>query len=172
MIPVRYVNEGGIEDSLDIFPAITEEAYLMAHPEARPARAYHVMCAEGDVAGIVEMLHHLSAENGGDIPQLGHVLRYRDPLAGGVSGLHLAIQQGQEEVMWLLLWLASSVPTDVFPTEAQHMAQVHQIDRLDTMGADIRGLVNDAGRSALDIAQSQGGRWERVINTGVLASQS
>jgi hypothetical protein len=169
---VRYVNEGGIEDSLDILPTITEEAYLVAHPEARPARAYHVMCAEGDVAGIVEMLQDLHAETDGDVVQLGHLLRYRDPLGGGKSGLHLAIQEGREEVVWLLLWLASGAPTDLFPEEVRRMAQSYQIGRLDTAGADIRALVDDAGQSARDIAEAQGGRWEQILDTGVLGARS
>ncbi|KAH6667011.1 hypothetical protein F5X68DRAFT_225271 [Plectosphaerella plurivora] len=167
-ILARYVNEGGIEDNLDILPTITEEAYLIAHPEAQPARAYHVMCAEGDVAGIVEMLQNLHEENGGDIVQLGHLLRYRDPLAGGTSGIHLAIQKGREEVVWLLLWLASTVPTEMFPDEVRHMAESYRIQRLDMTGADIRALIDDAGQSARDIAEAQGGQWASLLNTGVL----
>lgn len=40
LILVRYHNEGGIQENLDILPLITEEAYLNANPAARPARAF------------------------------------------------------------------------------------------------------------------------------------
>lgn len=163
-IPTRYVNEGGIQDNLDILPTITEEAYLVAHPEARPARAYHVMCTEGDLDGIVELLRDLNDEFNGDTVQLGHVLRYRDPLAGGISALHLAVQHDHEEIAWLLLWLVSSLDTSVFPDHARHVAASWQIQRLDTAGDDIRALRTDAGLSAGDIARSKGGRWDALAD--------
>ncbi|KAM0334005.1 hypothetical protein ACHAQA_001025 [Verticillium albo-atrum] len=168
VILARYVNEGGIEDNLDILPTVTEEAYLTAHPEARPARAYHVMCSEGDATGIVELLHDASQELGGDTIQLGHLIRYRDPLNGNKSGLHLAVERGREEVVWLLLWLASSLPTDDFPESARNIAKAAHIGRLDVSGDDIRSLQSDDGKLANDIAQRMPDQWGTVVNSGVL----
>ncbi|KAM0272230.1 hypothetical protein ACHAQH_008772 [Verticillium albo-atrum] len=168
VILARYVNEGGIEDNLDILPTVTEEAYLTAHPEARPARAFHVMCSEGDASGIVELLHDASAELGGDTVQLGHLIRYRDPLNSNKSGLHLAVERGREEVFWLLLWLASSLPTDSFPDSARDIAKAAHIGRLDISGDDIRSLQSDAGKSPYDIAQRMPDQWGIINETGIL----
>lgn len=55
----RYHNEGGLQENLDIFPLIKEEAYLSVNPSARPARAYLTMCSEGDITGIVEYVSFL-----------------------------------------------------------------------------------------------------------------
>ncbi|CRK48154.1 hypothetical protein BN1723_001411 [Verticillium longisporum] len=139
-----------------------------AHPEARPARAYHVMCSEGDATGIVELLHDASAELGGDTVQLGHLIRYRDPLHNNKSGLHLAVEKGREEVLWLLLWLASSLPTESFPESAQNVAKAAHIGRLDTSGDDIRFLQSVGGKSAYDIAQRMPDQWGVINDSGVL----
>lgn len=50
----KYYNEGGVQECLDIFALVKEEAYLDANPLARPARAFLTMCSEGDVGGLVE----------------------------------------------------------------------------------------------------------------------
>ena len=55
----RYHNEGGLQENLDIFPLIREEAYLSGNPSARPARAYLTMCSEGDITGIIEYVFFL-----------------------------------------------------------------------------------------------------------------
>src|SRR6266516_5275873 len=49
-------NEGGTENNLDILPHITEEAYLIAHPEARKARAFMQYCGEGDILSMISLL--------------------------------------------------------------------------------------------------------------------
>lgn len=165
-ILVKYANEGGIQEDLDILPSITEEAYLEAHPEARPARALHVMCAEGDVAGIVELLRDIHDE----VEDLGAFVRYQDPLAEMTSGLHLAIKNSQEETVWLLLWLAATIPDDGFPSPARHVAQSLGIGRLQvTVEGDIRGLRDGRGRSAADLAQEIQGPWVVLLEAGVLS---
>lgn len=126
------------------------------------------MCAEGDVAGIVELLDDASHELGSDKLQLGHLIRYRDPLAGGKSGLHLAIEHGQQQVVWLLLWLASSLSIDAFPLEARHEAKSLGIERLDVAGEDIRGLRTDDEQLADDIARTMPGQWATLLASGVL----
>ncbi|OLN86347.1 hypothetical protein CCHL11_09352 [Colletotrichum chlorophyti] len=168
-ILTRYVNEGGLQDGLDILPNITEEAYLDANPEARPARAYHLMCSEGDVQGIVELLQDANEELAGDITQLGQLIRYQDPLAGGKSALHVAVEKAQEEVLWLLLWIASPLPTDAFPIAARQAAEALQIVRLTNDNAeDIRALRTESGQTADDIAKGMPARWGALIEAGIL----
>ncbi|KAI1845132.1 hypothetical protein JX265_002783 [Neoarthrinium moseri] len=169
-ILTRYHNEGGLQESLDILPSITEEAYLAANPEARPARAYHVMCSEGDVGGIVELLRDVE-QGDGDEPSMNpmQLLRYQDPLSGSKSGLHLAVEKAQEEVLWLLLWLASPLPTDVFPAAAVEAAQSMGLQRPSTGRADdIRLLQDDRGRTAESIATEMDGIWSMVVQAGAL----
>ncbi|KAF6821773.1 hypothetical protein CMUS01_11352 [Colletotrichum musicola] len=168
-ILTRYVNEGGLQDALDILPNITEEAYLAAHPEARPARAYHLMCSEGDIQGVVELLRDANEELSGDVARLGQLIRYQDPLAGAKSALHVAVEKCQEEVVWLLLWIASPVPTDLFPDSARQVADALQIVRLTNDNAeDIRALRTDAGQTAEDVAKSMPARWTALIGAGIL----
>lgn len=164
----RYVSEGGIEDNLDILPIVKEEAYISAHPETRPARAYHLMCSEGDVEGILELLQDTSRNSGYDTIQLGHLLRYRDPLVGGKSGLHLAIENSQDEVVWLLLWLASSLLENAFPSSLRQIADSMNVERIDISGADIRALQTDAGLTAEDIARAMSGPWDSLLQPNVL----
>lgn len=163
-ILTRYTNEGGTEENLDILPSITEEAYLESHPEARPARALHVMCSEGDVGGIVVLLHDAS-NDGADV---GALLRYQDPLAGMKSGLHLAVENGQEEVAWLLLWLSSTVPDGAFPEVALQAAASMAVGRLN-VGADedVRGLKDSEGRTAGELAKHIQGPWSTWLDAGI-----
>jgi hypothetical protein len=164
-IVTRYTNEGGVEENLDILPSVTEEAYLQSHPEARPARALHVMCTEGDVGGIVELLQDASSE-GADV---GALLRYQDPLADMKSGLHLAVEKGQEEIAWLLLWLSSTVPDAEFPEEALMVAQSLGVGRLNVASSDdVRSLKDSEGRLAGQIAQQVQGPWAKWLGAGIL----
>ena len=164
----RYHNEGGIQDSLDIFPLIKEEAYLSANPAARPARAYLTMCAEGDIGGIVELLNALEEDpDEGDMSP-AELLRYQDPLDGNRTGLHVAIEKNQQETVWLLLWLASEYPTSAFPDEVVREAQVMGAGRQTARGPDIRGLSDDQGRNAEDVAGTMGNTWAGLLGGGVL----
>ncbi|KAI1171494.1 hypothetical protein F4777DRAFT_50804 [Nemania sp. FL0916] len=169
-ILTRYTNEGGIQEGLDILPAITEEAYLEANSQARPARAFHVMCSEGDVDGIVDLLRDID-QNSGDEPALSpaHLIRYQDPLANMKSGLHLAIENGREEVVWLLLWIASPLRTDAFPAPLREIAQAMGLPRPDTPSSDdIRAIEDGQGRTAEAIAAEQEGPWVALLQTNVL----
>ncbi|KAK1990471.1 hypothetical protein LX36DRAFT_405589 [Colletotrichum falcatum] len=168
-IITRYVNEGGLQDALDILPNITEEAYLASNPDARPARAYHLMCAEGDVQGVVDLLQDANEELAGDVSQLAQLIRYQDPLAGGMSALHLALDKEHQEVVWLLLWIASPLPTDLFPLSARQAAEALQIVRLTNDAAqDIRALRTDAGQTAEDVARAKPARWGALVDAGIL----
>ncbi|KAH9892230.1 hypothetical protein F4778DRAFT_749827 [Xylariomycetidae sp. FL2044] len=176
-ILARYANEGGTQEDLDILPAITEEAYLDSNPEARPARAYHVMCTEGDVGGIVELLRDAEQQPAGGEPAMNvsQLLRYQDPLANMKSGLHLAVGKGQEEVVWLLLWLASPLRNDRFPEPALQTAQALGLQRPATSASDdIRELRDDRGRTAETVAAEfrggggGGGNWAVMVQDGIL----
>ncbi|KAI9736818.1 MAG: hypothetical protein M1818_005869 [Claussenomyces sp. TS43310] len=198
-ILTRYTNEGGPQASLDILPLLTEEAYLDAHPAARPARAYLTMCAEGDVGGVVDLLRNLTAhahDDHGDAGPDGEdheiqqpddddddddnqetqhamppaaLLRYQDPLDARNGALHLAVARGQLDILWLLLWLASDLPTHAFPHHA--VAAVAQLgaDRAAAgSGEDIRGLRNEAGQTAAMLARNMGGAVADLVEAGIL----
>lgn len=162
----RYTNEGGIQENLDILPSITEEAYLENNPEARPARALHVMCAEGDVGGIVELLR----DAGDSIEDLTAFVTYQDPLGDMKNGLHLAIENSQEESLWLLLWLCSTIPESSFPDYARSVAEATGVGRLSVnREKDIRGLRDNQGRTAADLAQQRQGQWGHILQTSLLS---
>lgn len=166
-IPTKYTNEGGVQDNFDVLPSITEEAYLEANPEARPARAFHVMCSEGDVGGIVELLQDLEQDE--TSMSAGKLVRYQDPLAANTTGLHLAVEKGQEEVLWLLLWLASPLATELFPEAALAAAQSIGLQRSSTSSADdIRAFQDNRGRTAEAVASGLGGTLMKVVEAGVL----
>ncbi|KAI0472919.1 hypothetical protein GGR56DRAFT_589537 [Xylariaceae sp. FL0804] len=168
-ILTRYTNEGGVQENFDVLPSITEEAYLDANPEARPARAYHVMCSEGDVGGIVELLR--DAETAGeDEPMMkpAQLIRYQDPLANMKSGLHLAVENDQEEVVWLLLWIASPLRTEAFPGPAMQAAESMGLQRPGPPSEDVRALQDDQGRTAEALASERDGVWMSVLQAGVL----
>lgn len=172
-IPTRYVNEGGVQDNLDIFPLITEEAYLEAHPSARPARAYMTMCGEGDIVGIIELVQALqedsSAEDDENSMPPNEILRCRDPLDRYNSALHVAIEKFQPDVAWLILWLASSLPTEEFPQDAVRAAQVLGASReTATAGLDVRSLKDEDGYTAGDLAERLGGSWSAIVGSGIL----
>ncbi|CAJ2502660.1 Uu.00g100540.m01.CDS01 [Anthostomella pinea] len=169
-ILTRYKNEGGVQENLDILPAVTEEAYLEANPAARPARAFHVMCCEGDFGGIVELLRDADQADGEE-PTMdpAQLLRYQDPLADKKSGLHLAVEKRQEEVVWLLLWIASSLSTETFPEPAMQAAQAMGLHRPATSASDdIRSLRDDQGRTAETVAAEMGGVWAAMLQAGAL----
>ncbi|TVY30499.1 putative esterase [Lachnellula hyalina] len=164
----RYHNEGGVQENLDILPLITEEAYLDANPTARPARAFLTMCAEGDVAGVVELLKAIEEDRDEDDMSPAELLRYQDPLDEMKTGLHMAIEKNQQEAAWLLLWLASSLPTAAFPDEVTQAAQVMNAGRETADAADIRSLRDVQHRTAEDWAQNMGGVWAGLVGAGVL----
>lgn len=170
-ILTRYINEGGVQDNLDILPLITEEAYLDGHPTARPARAFMTMCSEGDVGGIMELLESQGDDEDSmeEFMPPAEILRYQDPLNGMKSSLHIAIEKSQEEIVWLLLWLASSLDLSVFPKEVAHAAQGLGAGRGTAgAGADIRSLKDEEGHTAEDIAAGMGGFWNVLLQPGVL----
>jgi len=164
----RYHNEGGIQENLDILPLITEEAYLEANPAARPARAFMTMCAEGDVSGIIELLKDIDENEDEESMSLAEILRFQDPLTSMKTGLHVAIERMQQEAVWLLLWLASGLNTQVFPEEVSQAAEAMGASRDTAGGIDIRSLRDEQERTAEDAAGSMGNSWAGLLGAGVL----
>ncbi|KAI1270540.1 hypothetical protein F5Y18DRAFT_15433 [Xylariaceae sp. FL1019] len=169
-IVTRYTNEGGVQDNLDILPAITEEAYLEANPQARPARAFQTMCGEGDVDGIVDLLRDVAqGEGDADTLSAADVIRYQDPLSDMKSGLHLAVEQQKEEVVWLLLWTASTLRTDVFPRPLREIATALGLERPNTSTTDdIRALQDSRSRTAEALAAEKEDAWTAMLENSVL----
>jgi hypothetical protein len=157
---------------LDILPLITEEAYLEANPSARPARAVMHMCSQGDVGGIFDLLETVEEDHEDgeqDSMPPADLLRYQDPLDGMKSALHLAIENGQQEIVWLLLWLASDVPDDKFPEEAIRVAEGVNASRQSAgSNVDIRSLRNTQGQTAGAVANAMGGTWTALLQSGIL----
>lgn len=133
------------------------------------------MCAEGDVSGIVELLKNVGGEyemdeddedeekeEGSMKPQ--DIIRWQDPLDGGKTGLHVALEKGQEEVVWLLLWLGSGMTE--FPQEVKQAAERLGAERYP--GEDVRGLRDEADRTPADVAREMGNAWAGLVGAGVL----
>jgi hypothetical protein len=97
------------------------------------------------------------------------LLRYQDPIGDMQSGLQAAVQGGSQEVAWLLLLLASTLPLTQFPPEVFQQAEAFGIERGDLTGkTDIRALRDSEGKSAEDSAREIGGVWTGWLGTGRL----
>lgn len=126
------------------------------------------MCGEGDVTGVVELLKALEEEpDEGDMSP-AELLRFQDPLDGQKTGLHVAIERSQQEAVWLLLWLASSLPTHAFPDEVAQAAENLEAGRETAGGVDIRVLRDEQGRTAEEVAGGMGDVWTGLLAAGIL----
>ncbi|KAL9608194.1 MAG: hypothetical protein Q9167_006954 [Letrouitia subvulpina] len=174
-------NEGGLQHEVDILPLLKEESYLKAFPEERKSRAFLEFCAEGDIGAILDLVNGDSDvsddEYGGEEEmQVGETngqegiltridpLRYQDPTNNMTSGLHVAISNNQEETVWLLLLLASTLEPNMFPPDVQQAAETLGAKREDQRNmVDIRTLRNSDGRTGNDLAAEIGGVWNNWI---------
>ena len=167
-------NEGGLQESLDILPILTEESYLRAFPEERKCRAFLEFCGEGDVEAIVDLLNDDDGEDDEDISGQGaghsiDVLRYQDQIGSNGSGLHIAIQNQRVEVAWLLLLLASTLEMNQIPAAVLQAAQSFGIQRENQSGTiDIRSLKDTQGATAEQRAAAIGGLWIEWLQSGRL----
>ncbi|KAK3902237.1 hypothetical protein C8A05DRAFT_15688 [Staphylotrichum tortipilum] len=177
-ILTHYTNEGGVQPSLDIYPTLLEESFLSANPSARPARAFHTLAAEGEVQGMVELLTDLSSPDSDsdddDVTPLtpAQLLAWRDPLNGLRSALHVALEAGQEEAVWLLLWLGSAAKGEDFPGAVVEVARGLGLPRrgegiLAGGGEDVRFVRDERGRSAEDVCLELGAPWTRLVEGGL-----
>lgn len=131
------------------------------------------MCSEGDIGGIVELLQNISNQDDQYSEEQSmdpvDILRYQDPLDGMKSGLHVAVEKNQMEVVWLLLWLASNMNSSSFPQQAVNVAQILGAERnIDWRGVDIRTLRNANGDTAGGVAERVGGSMAELVRAGIL----
>ena len=159
-------NEGGAQEEVDIMPQLSEEGYLKAYPEERRARAFMEFCRQGDLEATLNVLQDEDDED--DLAT--DILRYQDQLSEMQSTLHAAVIGGNQEVAWLLLYLASDLPLEQFPEGLIQQAETIGIGRSDNMGrADVRALKDLEGQTAEQFAADIGGPWESWLGTGRLA---
>ena len=161
----NITNEGGFQEDIDILPDLSEEGYLRAYPEEQKARAFIAFCRQGDLDAVFGVLQ---VEDDDDLAP--DVLRYQDQLNNMQSTLHAAIIGGNESVAWLLLYLASDLSTDQFPTNLLQEARSMGLQRGDDTGkADVRSLKDLDGRFAEHIASQMEGTWANWIGNARLA---
>jgi len=168
-------NEGGLQEKLDLLPILTDESYLKAYPEERRCRGFLDFCREGDIQAIVDLLsdnEEVAEDEDGEETTVGRdidVLRYQDQIGSMGSGLHVAIQNRREDVAWLLLFLASNLEIDQFPTEVLQAAHIFGIQRKNQTGkTDIRILKDSDGRTAEQLAYSIDKVWHEWLQNGRL----
>lgn len=94
------------------------------------------------------------------------LLRYQDPLGGLQSGLHVAVQNSQEEVAYLLLFLASRLPLEAFPPAVLQSAEQVGLTRPASVAtqADIRTLHDQRGETAGAYAARIGLHWPALAS--------
>ena len=145
-VPTTYRNEGGLQEDLDIWPNLAEEAHLEEHPEERPARAFQALCAAGDIAEILQLFNnHEENSDEGDM-SIGEILRYQDPVRGPTwskTALHLAIEKDQQHVAWLLIYLCVDLPITAFPDSFVTVARLAGVEGVKAKyaeGVDIRSI--------------------------------
>lgn len=169
-------NEGGLQQGLDILPLLTEEIYLKAYPEERRCQAFLEFCRQGDIEAIVDLLDDEQDEDD-EGPSSNEatdskidVLRYQDQMGSMNSGLHTAILNGRVEVAWLLLFLASNLQAQLFPSEVFEAAVRLEVTREDqSEKVDIRALKDTEGLTAAQRAQEMGAVWEEWVDSGRLS---
>lgn len=168
-------NEGGLQEGFDVLPILKEESYLKAFPEERRCRAFLEFCAEGDVGAILDLINSEEDEdatmssNEEAAAKAIDVLRYQDPMGSLSSGLHVAVSNGREEIVWLLLFLASSLKLHFFPPDVLEAARTLGATREEQTGKiDIRILEDSNHRTAENLAQQLGGIWEPWIQSECL----
>ncbi|KAL8669204.1 MAG: hypothetical protein Q9168_006202 [Polycauliona sp. 1 TL-2023] len=170
-------NEGGLQEGFDILPILREESYLKAFPEERRSRAFLEFCAEGDVGAILGLINDDGEEDQdvsmsiseGAATKSVDALRYQDPMGSLSTGLHVAISNGREEIVWLLLFLASSLELHTFPPDVLEAARMLGATREEQTGkVDIRILEDSNHRTAENLSQQLGGMWEPWVQSGRL----
>ena len=145
---------------------------MKAYPEERKCQAFLEFCGEGDIDAIIDLLNNGAIEEDEEQETGGKnldVLRYQDQIRTMSSALHLAIQNQQEKVAWLLLLLASNLAESHFPAEFLEYAQGLGIRREDLSGkVDIRSLRDVENMTAEQRAASKRGIWEGWVRSGRL----
>lgn len=172
-------NEGGLQERLDILPLLMEESYLKAYPEERRCRAFLDFCEKGDIEAIIALLRDDEIDELQEIEEVTRsgnygnekgILRYQDPLGSMRSGLHGAVVNEKVEVVWLLLFLASSLELSHFPAEVLQAAEQFGLSReYQNDQKDIRSLQDSDGLTAGQHALMLGEPWSEWIQSGTLS---
>lgn len=153
-------------------PLLVEASYLKAYPEDRKGRAFVEFAAEGDANAMLDILAKIrSGEEGEEEQSLRtiDILRYQDPLREMSTALHVAVENHNQIVAWLLLWLASSLDSSVFPAEVVRLTQEMGILRQNMRNrVDIRSLENEDGKTAGQLAAMISGVWDQWVMKGWL----
>jgi len=99
-------------------PLLIEAPYLITYPENRKGQPFVRFATEGDAISMLDVLMKYDSDDEAariqqatiniDIP------RYQDSLGRMNSALHAAFVDNNEDVAWLLLWLASGLDDSVF----------------------------------------------------------
>lgn len=174
-------NEGGLQERLDILPLLIEESYLKAYPEERKCRAFLQFCADGDIEAIVTLLDECEdddeCEEAEDVTgkerynRKNEILRYQDSIGSMDSGLHTAVANGKVEVVWLLLFLASTLELSHFPPEVLQAAEQFGLSRGKWNDqVDIRSLKDSEGLTVSQRALLLGASWSEWIQSGRLSA--
>jgi len=126
------------------------------------------LCSEGDVSGVVEILQAIGEDPDEDDMEPAELLRWNDPLDGGKTALHVAVEKGQVEVVLLLLWLGSRANESAFPQEFLDAVRRMNVPRsLVGEGEDIRALKGEDTRSAVDVAREMESTWAGLSSAGL-----
>ena len=156
-------NEGGMQESFDILPSATDEAYLRTYPEERKGHAYLDFCRMGDIDALIHLIRSGSSEEDDSEASAGSldILRYTGSFEGiEGSGLHVAIRSGQQEVAWLMLLLGSSLDWSEFPPLVMRAMESTGLSKDDRSSKpDIRALKDNEGKTAAAVAKEIGGVW-------------
>lgn len=168
-------NEGGFQEALDIMPLLEEALYFRMHPEKRKCRAFVEFAAEGDAIAMIDLLKG-NASGASDALEHGpsisndEILIFQDSLNGMRTALHAAVANNNETVVWLMLWLASTLDRSLFPREIVETAHELELSRPDMNKVDVRRLQDEDGMTAEQHATQIGGLWDIWIINGWLKS--
>lgn len=144
---------------------------MRTYPEERLGHAFLEFCREGDIDALVHLIKDAELNDAKEESGKVDVLRYQGTFEGiEGSGLHVAIRYNQEEVVWLMLVLGSSLDWSQFPPQVLQAMELLNLSKDDRkVGIDLRSLKDSEGRTAAALAQEMGGVWSSWCESGRLS---